>query len=372
MIQPKVSDIVGIINKIAPFAAAEAWDNVGLQVGDPAAGANRIMVSLDPDKPAVEAAVAAQCTLLLTHHPLLFTPLKKISTSDSTGYLVSLAIKNDLAIVSLHTNYDVAAGGMNDLLAERLGIMDGVPLRGNAADELAKLTVFVPQEHEERVLAALLRFSAQPGNYKDCSFRNIGVGTFTPLTGANPFVGEIDVRQSVVESRIEVLVNRGEMAAAIKALLAAHPYEEPAFDIYPLLNRGEPRGLGRVGSLATPMTAGNFAALVKERLALAVVRFVGDPARPVKKVAVCGGSGASLIKDASRQGADVLVTGDIKYHEAREAESLGLALIDAGHFATEILMVDGFAGALTKVLAERKYAAEVIAFKGETEPFNYV
>jgi dinuclear metal center YbgI/SA1388 family protein len=372
MIQPKVSDIVGIINKIAPFAAAETWDNVGLQVGDPAAGANRIMVALDPDRPAVEAAVAAQCSLLLTHHPLLFTPLKKISTSDATGYLVSLAIKNDLAIVSLHTNFDVAPGGMNDLLAERLGITDGEPLRNSVADELAKLTVFVPQEHEERVLEALLRFSALPGNYKDCSFRNGGVGTFTPLAGAHPFLGEIGVRQSVPESRIEVLVNRNETAAAVRAMLAAHPYEEPAFDIYPLLNRGEPRGLGRVGRLATPMSAGDFAVLVKERLAVAAVRFVGDPSRQIKKVAVCGGSGASLIKDACRQGADLLVTGDVKYHEAREAEAAGLVLIDAGHFATEILMVDGFAGTLTKVLAERKFAAEVIAFKGETEPFSYV
>jgi putative NIF3 family GTP cyclohydrolase 1 type 2 len=154
-------------------------------------------------------------------------------------------------------------------------------------------------------------------------------------------------------------------------MLAVHPYEEPAYDLYPLFNKGKQRGLGRICRLADATTLGALVVLIKERLALAGVRFVGDRDRQVKKVALCGGSGASLLKEACRQGADVLVTGDIKYHDAREAEALGLALVDAGHFATEILMVEGVAARVAHELGEKGYSAEVVAFKEEREPFVY-
>jgi dinuclear metal center YbgI/SA1388 family protein len=372
MLKPKVSDIVGIINRIAPFALAEDWDNVGLQVGDPAGDATRIMIALDPGRGAVEAAIDSGCTLLLTHHPLIFSPLKKISCNDPTGALIFQAIKNNLALVSLHTNYDIASGGMNDLLASRLGLADSVPLRIESVEELVKIAVFVPAGHEEQLLEALFRFTAPIGAYRDCSFRTGGSGTFTPLTGATPFIGTPGVRQVVDEVRVEVLVRKGELSGAVKALLAAHPYEEPAFDIYPLLNKGETRGLGRIGYLPEPVTAGEFALQLKETLGLAMLRLVGDRERAVRKIAVCGGSGASLLKDACRQGADVLVTGDIKYHEAREAESAGMVLMDAGHFATEVIMVQEFSRQLGQLLAEKKYEAEVIAYSGETEPFTYL
>jgi len=368
---PKVSDIVGIINKFAPFGHAEEWDNVGLQVGNPAAAAGKIMVALDPCKAAVEAAVADKCQLLLTHHPLIFAPLKKISANDPTGYLVSYALKNDLSVVSLHTNYDVADGGLNDLLAERLGLEMGEPLRVTGSEELVKLSVFVPKGHEERVLEALFRFSGVMGNYRDCSFQTGGTGTFTPLAGAQPFLGKVGVREHVEETRLEVLIPKESLPAALNALLSAHPYEEPAYDLYPLLNKGNVRGLGRLCRLKEETTLGDLVALVKERLTLAGVRFVGDSGSRVKKVAICGGSGASLLKNAFRQGADVLITGDVKYHDAREAESLGLALIDAGHFATEILMVEGVAAKVARELLEKGYGADVVAYKEEREPFNY-
>lgn len=371
MIPPKVSDIVGIINKIAPFRYAEEWDNVGLQVGDPAAPAERIMVALDAGRDVVEAAVADRCHLLLTHHPLIFTPLKKIATTDPTGNLITLAIRHAVAVVSLHTNFDIADGGVNDLLAQRLGISPCQPLKTTGAEELVKLSVFVPQGYEEQVLEALFRFSDVIGNYRDCSFRTAGTGTFTPLAGARPFRGEVGKREVVAESRIELLVRGTDVAAAVKALGKAHPYEEPAFDLYPLLNRGEERGLGRIGELATVTTLSEFAVLVKERLGLQGLRYVGDAGRRVKKVALCGGSGASLLRTAQYQGADVLVTGDVKYHEAREAEALGLALVDAGHFATERVMVQGLAARLEKELTESGFAASVIEFAGEREPFTY-
>ncbi|WP_183354561.1 Nif3-like dinuclear metal center hexameric protein [Geomonas silvestris] len=371
MITPKLSDIVGITNKIAPAQFAESWDNVGLQLGEPAQEVSRIMVALDPGAPAIEAAIADRCDLLVTHHPFFFTPLKKITSADETGRLALRAVKNDLAIISLHTNYDIASGGVNDLLAGRLGLSDCQPLKITGAAEYLKLVVFVPKGHEEALLKALSPSMVNLGNYRDCSFQADGVGRFTPLQGANPFVGSVGRPQRQEEGRLEVLIAKQKLAAAVSALKGAHPYEEPAFDIYPVLNQGEVRGLGRIGVLAEPMSAAAFALQVKQALAASGVRLVGNPERAVKKIALCGGSGASLLHEAARKGADVLVTGDVKYHEAREAEALGLALVDAGHFATEWPMVHGLAAALVKALEARKYQTEVVAYQGEREPFSF-
>jgi dinuclear metal center YbgI/SA1388 family protein len=369
---PKVSDIVGIINKFAPFAAAEEWDNVGLQVGDPKAPAGRIMISLDPGRNALEAAVADGCTLLLTHHPFIFNPLKRISLAEPMGELIALAIRRDLAVVSLHTNLDIAPGGVNDLLAELLGVTSAAPLKVTSQEDLVKLAVFVPRGSEDPVLEALFGFSGFIGNYRDCSFRTPGTGTFTPLEGAHPHSGKVGTRELVEESRIEVLLRKDDLPAAVKALIKAHPYEEPAFDLYPLLNKGGTTGLGRIGTLQEETTLAEFAALVKDRLGVAGVRYVGAAGRTVRKVALCGGSGASLLRDAWRHGADLLVTGDVKYHEAREAEMLGVALLDAGHFATEIPMVRGVAALLRKELEKKRFDADVMEFEGEREPFSHI
>ncbi|WP_459814639.1 Nif3-like dinuclear metal center hexameric protein [Geotalea toluenoxydans] len=368
---PRVSDIVGIINKIAPFSYAEDWDNVGLQTGDPASTVEKIMVALDPSRGAVDAAVAAHSQLLLTHHPLFFAPIKKIALNDPTGSIVSLSLKNNLSIISLHTNYDIAQGGLNDLLATRLEMTCCEPLKVAGTEELVKLSVFVPRDHETQVLDSLFKFGVSLGNYRDCTFRTYGVGTFTPLEGAQPFLGRIGTREQAEETRIEVLVSKENIPAAVSAMVSAHPYEEPAYDLYPLLNRGKTRGLGRIGVLEETVSLGDFAAIVKHKLAAAGIRYVGDSGRQVKKVAVCGGSGAFLFKAALRQGADVLVTGDIKYHEAREAEALGLGLIDAGHFATEVLMVDGITERINDALRIKGYGSEVVAYKGETDPFTF-
>jgi dinuclear metal center YbgI/SA1388 family protein len=369
---PKVSDIAGIINKFAPFASAEEWDNVGLQVGDPAAPVARMMVSLDPGREAIEAAIASGCRLLLTHHPFIFRSLKRISLAEPAGALIALAIKNDLAIISLHTNLDIAPGGVNDLLSNLLGVTQCAPLNVTNREEMVKLAVFVPKGSEVPVLDALFRFSGLMGNYCDCSFRSPGIGTFTPLEGAIPHIGAVGIRESTEESRVEVMLRRDDLDAAVKAMVKAHPYEEPAFDLYPLLNRGEATGLGRIGVLQEESTLSLFAGTVKERLGLSGVRYVGDAGRRVRKVALCGGSGASLLRDAWRQGADLLVTGDVKYHEAREAETLGVALLDAGHFATEIPMVRGVAELLRNELVRKKFDADVVEFEGEKDPFSHI
>ena len=369
---PRLSDIVGIINKIAPQTLAEEWDAVGLQVGDPTAPVSRIMTALDPGPPAVDAAIANNCQLLVTHHPFIFKPLPRLSAADPVTALIFRAIRNNLAVISLHTNYDSAEGGLNDLLAERLGVTSCEPLTESVREDLVKLAVFVPKGFEEQVMEALFRFSGFIGRYRDCSFRVEGTGTFLPLAGAKPFRGEEGRRECADESRIEVLLRAADLGRATEALKAAHPYEEPAFDLYPLLNRGKGYGLGRIGVLEEPAPLAEYATTVRDRLCARLVRYVGDAALPVRTVALCSGSGASFLREAKRRGADLLVTGDIKYHDARTAEELGLALIDAGHFGTEIIAAEGLATRISTECLLRRYEVEVLCCRDERDPFQTV
>lgn len=369
----KLSDILGIINKIAAPDLAESWDNSGLQVGDPTAGITRIMVSLDVTPAVLESAISQGCQLLVTHHPLIFKPQKNISTSTPQGRLIHKAICNGIAIVSMHTSYDIAAGGLNDVLADKFDLLDCVPLQITSGQELLKLVVFVPDGHLDQVRRAVFPFAENLGVYQDCSFSTGGEGTFTPQEGANPFIGKVGVRQHTIEQRLEVLVSKSMLSRAVKSMLAAHPYEEPAFDVYPLLNEGKKLGLGRIGRLSSPVVLADFAAQVADVLGVNGLRYVGQPDTEVKKVAICSGSGASLLQSASRSGADVLVTGDVKYHEARDAQDAGVALIDAGHFHTEILMVKAVSDRLDQMLKEAGFdLCELIPCDVETDPFIFL
>jgi len=370
---PKLSDILGIINKISPAGLAESWDNTGLQVGDPTAEVACIMVALDATPAVIESALQAGCQLLITHHPLIFKPQKAISTATTQGRSIHAAIRGGLGIVSMHTNYDIAEGGLNDLLAERLGLVSCTPLQVTSVQELAKLVVFVPEEHLERMRAALFPHAESLGAYRDCSFSAAGEGTFTPLDGARPFIGTIGTRETVRECRLELLLDRSRLPQALKSLVAAHPYEEPAYDIYPLHNQGKESGLGRIGSLPEATTLAEYAAWIAARLDAPGTRFVGAPAAAVKRVALCSGGGASVMRMAARAGANVLVTGDVKYHEARDAEDLGIALIDAGHFHTEIIMAAAVQARLQQMLPDAGFdGCRVIACDVETDPFRHL
>ncbi len=372
MTHPKLSDIVGIINKIAPQNLAEKWDAVGLQVGDPTVTVSRIMTALDPGAPAIDAAIAAGCQLLVTHHPFIFKPLSRLTAADPVTARIFRAIRNNLAVISLHTNYDSAEGGLNDLLAEKIGVVSCKPLTESLHEELVKLAVFVPRGFEPQVMEALFRFSGFIGNYRDCSFRVDGTGTFFPLQGAKPFQGEVGIRESAEEVRLEVLLRAADAGKALEAMKAAHPYEEPAYDLYPLLNKGKGFGLGRIGVLGKPATLAEYAALVRERLNASLVRYVGSPLQSVRTVALCSGGGASFLHEAKRRGADLLVTGDVKYHDARTAEEIGLALMDAGHFGTEIIAAQGLATRISNECRHRRYEVELLPCRDELDPFQVV
>ncbi len=330
------------------------------------------MVSLDAGEDAIDAAIGKGCQLLLTHHPLILQPQKSIDLAKPSGLLLAKAIRHSLNIVSLHTNFDIASGGINDLLAERLGLVSSAPLTAEHVEHFVKLAVFVPKGHEEKVMEALFRFSGFMGNYSECSFLTPGTGTFMPHSGARPFIGSIGAREYVEETKIEVLIREPDVDAAMAALTAVHPYEEPAVDLFHLANRGPREGLGRVGEIPCSISLRDLAARIKDEFSLEGLRYVGEGERLIRKISLCGGSGASLLKQAHRLGADVLVTGDVKYHDARDAMGLGLGLIDMGHFASEILMVNGLIKRLETEMQARGFMAELMACETERDPYRYL
>jgi dinuclear metal center YbgI/SA1388 family protein len=274
-----------------------------------------------------------------------------------------------VAVLAAHTNLDRGRNGLNDWLAERLGLAACQPLALGAAGGLTKLVVFVPSGYEGQVAEALFAGGAgSVGGYDRCSFAATGFGTYRPGAGTEPFHGTVGVAARTAEVRLETIVPAESVNRALTRMLKVHPYEEVAYDLIPLGNRRGDVGLGRIGRLAAALPLADFVRQVEARLATRV-RFCGDPQRPVAKVAVCGGSGASLLAEAERQGADVLVTGDVKYHEARSAEARGVALIDAGHFATERIVVPGLATVLRAAAGKRGLAIEFIEMSGEQDPF---
>ncbi len=366
----RLSDVIGILHKLCPPGLAEDWDNVGLQVGDPGARVDRILVCLDAEEPAVEEAIKQGVQLIIAHHPLLFRPLKRLTPTDMTGRVIFSAIQNHIAIASAHTNLDRAADGLNDWLAATLQLSDPVPLENPATDHFAKLIVYVPKGYEAAVMTALFNAGAGSiGDYDRCSFRVAGTGSFRGSDGTDPFIGTPGVYEEAEEFRLETIIPRALLGKAVERLIKAHPYEEVAYDVVPLANPDHATGLGRIGKLATPLCLEDLAARVKQQLGAGALRMVGDPARTVSKIAVCGGSGMAVYNDALRHGADCLVTGDVKFHDAQRARNDGLALIDAGHFATERIMVASLSSRLRQLFEKRGLTIEIIEMTAEQDPF---
>jgi dinuclear metal center YbgI/SA1388 family protein len=369
----RIQDLVGMLHALYPPALAEAWDNVGLQAGDPGNPVERVLISLDPSETALHAATAAGAQALLTHHPLLFQPLRQLTPVTATGRILFQAIRSNVAILCAHTNLDRAPAGLNDWLGDLLGISDRQPLAVGEEGGLLKIVVFVPSGYEEQVAKALFAAGAgQIGRYGGCSFAAEGTGTFQPEAGTQPFIGRAGVAERAREIRLETIVPREQSAKAVARMLKAHPYEEVAYDLIPLANRRPDIGLGRIGRLPQAVPLAAFAAQVKTALQTDFLRLVGDRQKFVQKIAWCGGSGASLLNEAARQGADVLVSGDIKYHEARQAEDLGIGLIDAGHFATERIMIQRLAAVLQQEAEHRGLLLTFLPMSEETDPFRLV
>ncbi|QDB78971.1 Nif3-like dinuclear metal center hexameric protein [Georgenia sp. 311] len=334
-----LADVVGLLEKRYPPGTAESWDAVGLVAGDPAAPVRSVMFAVDPVQVVAEEAIAAGVDLLVTHHPLFLRGTTTVSAGTPKGRVVHELVRAGCALYAAHTNADAAAGGVADALADLLELRERRPLTPHDAAPLDTLTVFVPQDHTEVVLDALAEAGAGAvGEYDRCAFTVTGQGTFRPGEGANPTIGERGEVTEVVEDRLEMTLPRGRRAAVVAALRAAHPYEEPAFSVVEHAPRPAGTGVGRIGTLPEPTTLRALAERVAAVLPATAqgIRVAGDLDAEVRTVAVCGGSGDSLLGTVRALGADVYLTADLRHHPASEALEAGPPyLLDATHWASE-------------------------------------
>jgi len=323
-----------VMERLAPASLAEDWDNIGLQVGSRRDQASSVLVTLNITGEVLDEAAAQGCGIILTHHPLIFQPVATVSDDTATGRLVRRASREDITIIAAHTNLDSAKGGLADTMAGLMDLRQVSPLRGATCD-WSKLVVFVPAADLDRVRESLFDAGAGAiGDYRHCSWFTEGTGTFLPMEGSNPAVGQVGRDEQTPEMRLETVFPSRKVDEVVKALVAAHSYEEPAYDIYPLETRRHDAGSGRVGELPSRMRLADLAAMLAEIFGMRGARFVGDPDMPVRKAALVPGSGAGYITLAAGK-ADVLVTGDFKYHDAALGKELGLGLINLPHDISE-------------------------------------
>ncbi|MBI3948655.1 MAG: Nif3-like dinuclear metal center hexameric protein [Armatimonadetes bacterium] len=367
----RLSDLIHACEVLAPESLAEEWDSVGLQTGSPGVVVSRVLLALDATAETLAEARAAGAQCLLTHHPLIFRPLRSLREDRPEGRLLAALVRDGIALYVAHTNLDLARPGTSDALADALGIEKTralVPAERPVGERRFKLAVFVPTTDAEGVRAAMGDAGAGAiGNYSHCSFSAPGTGSFRPLAGAHPAIGTVGAQERVAEEKVEALVPARLLPRVVAAMLAAHPYEEVAYDIYPLAPPPSGAGLGRVGSLADPCSLAELVGRARERLSPANVAVMGDPARRIERVAVCGGSGGDLVDAAASAGADALLTGDVKHHQALRARDLGLAVVDASHYATERPVLDLLAARLREALPAE---VEIQVSTVNTDPFR--
>jgi dinuclear metal center YbgI/SA1388 family protein len=357
----RVGDVARIIERVAPPALALPDDNPGLQLGSTAARVRRVLVALDPTPVAVRRAASLRADLLVTHHPMFLDPLRRIDTATANGAAAAAALGAGIAVFAAHTNLDAAPRGLAVVAARMLGLDDARFLHPVAGPPRVKVVVFAPREAAARLHTALAGAGAGSiGRYEACAFVGGGEGLFRPLAGARPARGTVGRLQRVAEVRLEMIADASSLPAVLAAARGAHPYEEPAIDVYPL--QPEPLGgFGCIGSLRPE----RFAAFVRRAAAAfgAEARVSGARPARVATVAVCPGSGGRLVPLAAAAGAEVFVTGEVRYHNMREAEHCGVAIVELGHDRTEMPAVDLLARLIREGLAAARPSVPVAIYK---------
>ena len=343
-------------------------DNVGLQVGSLQREVSNILLCLDVNEEVVDEAIKHKCNLIISHHPLLFKPLKKLDVGKDKGSrVIEKLIKKDITLFSAHTNLDFTKDGVSFQLAKKLGLSNQKFLL-NLTSNQNKISVFVPLKFADKVAEAMHTAGAGViGEYSNCSFRIVGTGTFKGSEKSNPSIGQKNKLEKVEEVKIEVLVNAFDLNKVVNAMKKAHPYEEVAFDVYPLVNENVNYGMGVIGSLDNELSEKQFLNRVSKSLKIKNFRFAKGSNSKIKNVAVCGGSGSDLLDSAIKSGADAFVTADIKYHTFQDAENK-ILLIDAGHYETEIHALEEVKKRLEKSLSDK---IKVYKFKGSTNPIVF-
>ena len=362
-----LSEIISYLNSEIPPALQENYDNCGLLIGNAESDITGILICLDITDEIMDEAIKKNCNLILSHHPLIFTGIKSLTGRNDTERMVIRAIKENIAVYALHTNLDNHFEGVNRLLCVKLGILNAEILRP-MHDKLRKLVTFCPRSHSEAVREAIFKAGAgQIGNYDFCSYSSPGEGTFRALNGANPFVGKQGELHTETEMRIETIFPSYFENIIISALKQAHPYEEVAYDIYPLLNTHPRIGAGMIGTLPEAVDAQEFLIHVKKNLQIRCIRHTVLKNKKIQKIAVCGGSGSFLINDAISCGADIYMTGDIKYHDFFIPENK-MILADIGHYESE-----QFTKELIYTLLKKKFTTFALFISGtNTNPVNYL
>jgi dinuclear metal center YbgI/SA1388 family protein len=363
----QIKEITQFIESIAPLAYQESYDNAGLIVGNANDKISGILISLDITEEIIDEAISRNLNLVIAHHPIVFSGLKKLNGRNYVERSVIKAIKNNIAIYAAHTNLDSVFGGVNSKICEKLKLQNCrmlIPMQGF----LKKLVTFVPTADAERVRTALFDAGAgHIGNYDSCSYNTTGVGSFKGDENSNPYVGEKEKLHFEEETRIETIFPKHIQQKVVKALLDAHPYEEVAYDIYPLDNEFALGGTGMIGELEEPVDEHQFLQTIKEVFHCKVLKHTTLLGKPIKKVAVCGGSGSSFLSKAMAQNADIYISADFKYHQFFDAEQK-IIIADIGHYESEQFTKEVFYELLTKKFP--KFAVHLSEIS--TNPVSYL
>ncbi len=359
-------DIVSFMEELAPPHLCEEWDNIGLLIGSKNKKVEKILTCLDITRNVVKEAIEQKADMIISHHPFLFKGIKRIIPEDPKGELIYNLIREDICVYCAHTNLDFAENGLNYTLAKTLGLKNIKNLKTYTKEKLFKIVVFVPCEYGEKVTSAMTAAGAGwLGNYSDCSFALEGTGTFRPLEGSNPFIGDTGKLEKVNEYRVETIVREELLNRVVESMIEAHPYEEPAYDIYSLVQGGKEYGYGKTGELDKALSLDEFIASIKNNLNIKSLRVIGDRSEAIKKVGVfCGSFDGDVIPSLGKL--DILVTGDIKYHTALDIAEMGLCVIDAGHFGTERIIVNE----LSRLLSGKFSSLTIVPSKVEKDPIK--
>jgi len=376
--QPTVANVAAAVDRVAPARLAESWDNVGLQIGDPGAPAGRVLVALEVTREVIAEAKRLKARTLVTHHPLLFRPLKSLVEDSSVPALASELIRSGMAMIAAHTNFDAVAWGTNGVLADVIELRAagrGFLMPISRESSSVKYVVYTPASHVTAVVGAIASAGAgEIGNYSHCTFRAPGTGTFRPLAGANPHVGAVGRLEEAEEARLECLCPRARLGALIAAVRKVHPYEEIAFDILSLQPEpGADFGYGLVGELKEKSTIAKLVALLKRRLGIDSVGLVGDAKKSIERIAILTGAGGEAIRRWRPGSADLLVTGEMTHHDCAEAHHRGVPVLLVGHWTSEAIATPRMAELLTMALAEEGFPkADVRASARESNPLKRI
>ena len=343
----KISEVIACIEQMAPLAYQESWDNSGVQVGDVNQDVKAVLLCVDITETTLDEAIERGANLIISHHPLIFKGIKKLTGRNYIERVIIKAIQHNIVLYSAHTNMDKCLGGVNFRIAQKLGLKN-IRVLAPEANYLYKIVTYVPQSHIEKVRQAMWSAGAGTiGAYDCCSYASEGNGTFRAQDGCNPFIGEINELHTEPELRLEMVVPKDKSGRVVAAIHSAHPYEEPAIDILPLANDYSQLGLGCVGELENPITETEMLHYIKAKLNIQYIRHTQTSDKLVSRVALCGGSGAEFIPNAIREKAGIYITADVKYHDFFNTENQ-IVIADIGHFESEQCIKEVFYEQLSK------------------------